>query len=116
MTQCSPIIGLHLDARSEAAIERIREKTQLGKVLSGALTAGVFSSIFTKNKAPVAGYNITQTDWQLYAEAINAVPTLTKRAIRQEIEIMLVHYQMPGNYDHNHVEFWRGLKNGCQLP
>ncbi len=116
MAQCPPIIGLHLDAESDAAIERLRKKTQFGRILSSILTAGAFNSIFTQSRAPVAGYNITQTDWQLYAEAINAIPTLAKRAIRQEIDMMLLHYQMPGNYDHNHVEFWRGLKNGCQLP
>ncbi|WP_341937931.1 hypothetical protein [Marinimicrobium sp. C2-29] len=116
MSQCPPIIGLNLDVESNEAIERIREKTQFGRMLGATLTAGVFNSIFTKSKAPVSGYNITQTDWRLYTEAINAIPTLTKRAIRQEIDMMLVHYQMPGKYDHNHVEFWRGLKNGCQIP
>ncbi len=116
MSQCPPIIGLELDEESQAAIDRIREKTRLGQLLGAAIAAGAFNSIFTKSRTPVTGYNITQTDWDLYAEAINAIPTITKRALKHEIELMLLHYQMPGNYDHKHVEFWRGLNNGCRLP
>lgn len=115
MAGCEPIIGLKLDAKSIEALERIKEKNRLGQILATTVTAGVFNSIFTKNKAPVVGYNITQTDWELYAEAMKAIPIITKSSIQKEIDLMLLHYYMPGKYDHKHVQFWKGMKNGCQF-
>lgn len=114
MPRCEPIAGLKLDQKSLDAIERLNKKSKLEKILAGAVTAGVFNSIFTKSKAPVVGYNITQTDWSLYAEAMAAVPEITRYAIKQEIDMLLLHYSRPGNYDYKHVQFWRGVKNGCQ--
>lgn len=113
MLACKPIVGLELDSRSLAAIDRISQKAKLGKLLGVAVNAGVFNSIFTKSKAPVVGYNITQTDWQLYAEAMKAIPIVTKASINREIDMMILHYQMPGHFDQKHLEFWRGMKNGC---
>lgn len=43
-------------------------------------------NIFTKNNLPLDSYNITQTDWVLYAQLMKAVPTIIKAAVRQEIE------------------------------
>lgn len=114
MTQCSQILGLNLDKESLEAIERIKRHTNVANALGVALSAGVFNAIFTKSKPPLVGYNIVQTDWDLYAQALSALPVIAKNRIRQEINLMLVHYQMPGNYDHKHVQFWKGMKNGCQ--
>jgi hypothetical protein len=111
---CEPILSFKIDKESQAALERIEEKTKLGKLLATTITAGVFNSIFTKNKAPVAGWNITTTDWDLYAQAVNAIPAITKRAIQQEIDFMILHYSQRGKYDHNHAKFWRGMKDGCK--
>jgi len=115
MTLCNDVEALKLDHKSLEAIERIRETTRAGKALSAAMTAGVFNSIFSKNsKPPITGYNITQTDWSLYGEAMNALPVIVRNRVRQEINLILVHYQMPGNYDHKHVQFWKGMKDGCK--
>lgn len=114
MSVCKPIIGLKLDSKSLATLERIEEKANLGKLLGIAVNVGVFHSIFTKNRAPVVAYNITQTDWELYADAMQAIPIITKSSINKEIDMMIIHYQMPGSRDHKHLEFWKGMKNGCR--
>lgn len=114
MAFCKPIIGLKLDSKSLATLERIEEKANLGKLLGIALNAGVFNSIFSKSRAPVVAYNITQTDWELYAAAMAAIPIITKSSIKKEIDMMIIHYQMPGSRDHKHLDFWKGMKNGCQ--
>jgi hypothetical protein len=110
---CDVIVGLTLDSESTQAIERIKKKQDIGRILAASLSAGIFNSIFTKSKAPVAAFNITQTDWSLYTKAIAALPSIQKAAIQKEIDLMILHYQM-GNYDHKHVTFWKGLKYGCQ--
>ena len=110
---CTPITGLKLDKDSQLALERIKDKKNIGNLLAATVTVGVFNSIFTKNKSPVVGLNITQTDWELYSNAMSALPIIQKQVIKKEIEMMIIHYQM-GKYDHNHVQFWKGMKHGCQ--
>jgi len=110
---CTPITNLTLDDDSKAAVERIRKNQNFARVSSATLTAGVFNSIFTKNSTPVAAYNISQTDWNLYSQAMAALPIIQKRAIQKEIDVMILHYQM-GRYDHKHIQFWQGMKHGCQ--
>ena len=110
---CKPIIDFTLDEESREALERISHKKQLSKLLGVAISVGVFNSIFTKNKAPVAAFNVSQTDWNLYGKAVAALPTIQRKAIEKEIDLMIIHYQL-GQYDHKHVQFWKGMKNGCQ--
>ncbi|MEQ6887005.1 hypothetical protein [Salicola sp. Rm-C-2C1-2] len=115
MAQCQPIEGLKLDDKSRAALERIRKKPQLGKQLGGMISSGIFNSIFTKSRVPQAGFNITQTDWNLYAEAMASIPTIVRQSMKKEINMMFLHYQMPGNRDHKHMQFWRNMRNGCEI-
>lgn len=115
MDYCEPILGLVLDNESEKAIKRIRAIPSFGNMLAGSITSGVFISLFANNNPPVASYNIVQADWKLYSEAMRAIPLITKRLVEREIDTMYWHYQMPGNRDHKHEKFWRGLKNGCKL-
>lgn len=110
---CSPIVGLKLDNESKAALKRIQDNQHLAKLIGAATTVGVFNSIFTKNKAPVVALNITQTDWNLYSEAMSALPIIQKGVIQKEIDLMIIHYQI-GKYDHKHVQFWKGMKHGCK--
>lgn len=112
MSECKPIPGLQLDDDSLRTLKRIKGKIDAGNYLATAISVGVFSNIFTKNTVPVAAYNVTQTDWALYAQAMRAVPAITKSAIQKEIELMIVNYQL--NYNHKHLLFWKGMHNGCQ--
>ena len=110
---CSPIMNLSLDDASKAALERIKKQQSLAKLLGAAISVGIFSNIFTNNKTPVAAFNITQTDWDLYSEAMASLPIIQKRLIEKEIDLMILHYQM-GKYDYKHVQFWKGMKHGCR--
>lgn len=67
MAQCNQIQGLKLDKVSLEAIERIKKHMNVANAISVLLSAGVFNAIFTQSSAPVVGYNIVQTDWDLYA-------------------------------------------------
>ena len=112
MNTCKPIPELQLDDDSLQSLKRIQKKITSGKFLATAVSVGVFSNIFTKNNLPVASYNVTQTDWVLYTQAMKAVPVIIKTAVRQEIEQMVVNYQL--NYNHKHLLFWKGMYDGCQ--
>jgi hypothetical protein len=67
MKACEPIIGLILDPPSRRALERISQKHKYGNALASALSAGELANIFVKSSALQAAFNITQTDWDLYA-------------------------------------------------
>lgn len=110
---CTPIVNLRLDEESQAALERIKKKKNFSKIVSALASAGIFNSIFTKSKAPVAAFNITQTDWDLYAQSMASLPRIQRKMIEQEIDLMIIHYQING-YDRNHILFWKGIKNGCK--
>lgn len=110
---CTPITGLTLDKENKIALDRIKANQNLAKLLTAAITVGVFNSIFTKSNAPVVALNITQTDWDLYSKAMAALPNIQKRLIEKEIDMMIIHYQM-GKYDHKHIQFWKGMKHGCK--
>lgn len=112
MPRCETIYGLALDKKSLEAIERIKKKRIYGNALAGVISIGVFSNIFTRSNAPQAAYNITQTDWSLYANAMKAVPIITRRAIEKEVEHMIVHYQP--HYDRKQLKFWERIYSGCK--
>ncbi len=76
------------------------------------MSFGVISSIFTKSSTPFVAYNITQTDWDTYAQAMKFVPLITKVVVQKEIELMQLHYEL--HYDYQHVLFWKGMRNGCE--
>ena len=112
MGQCEAITGLVLDKKSTDAIKRINDKKKYGNALAAMLSAGVFSSIFTRSNSVQVAYNISQTDWALYAEAMKSVPAITKRAIEKEVELMILDYKMQNN--RKLLAFWKGMYEGCK--
>jgi hypothetical protein len=112
MSDCKPIPGLILDDESYQALRRIKKTITSGKFLATAVSVGVFSNIFTKNNVALASYNVTQTDWVLYAQSMKAIPIIVKTTIRKEIEQMVINYQL--NYSRKHLLFWKGMYDGCQ--
>lgn len=112
MATCENIVGLQLDSESTAAIERIKRRNQAGQLLAMALSAGVLNSIFTKSNAGNVAWNISQTDWQLYAQAMRSIPDITRNAIRNDAQQMQLTYNMRNN--RKLEKFWEGIANGCQ--
>lgn len=116
MGQCVEIKSLTLDATSIDALERIRRKPAFAQLAAAFLSGGIISSIFTKSNAATAAYNITQTDFSLYTQAMLSIPEITRVAIQKDMDLMIVHYQHPSHYDRNLLIFWQNLRNGCQYP
>jgi len=112
MSDCKPIPSHILDDDSLQSLKRIKKIITSGKFLAKTVSVGVFSNIFTKNNVSLASYNVTQTDWVLYAQSMKAVPIIVKTTIRKEIERMIMNYQL--NYSHKHLLFWKGMYDGCQ--
>ncbi len=114
MNTCRPIKGLRFDAVSRTALKQIRDYRRIGALLSKILTVGVFSNIFTKSNSLTASYNINQTDWVQYFEAMKSIPKITRKAIEKEIGFMVLHYMQPENTNDKLMTFWRNLDDGCK--
>jgi len=113
MGSCQPIQGLRLDTRSRETIKQIKQKIGSGNSIAVVTSIGVISSIFTKSNTLNAAYNISQTDWGVYAESLIAVPDITKSYIRKDMERMIIYYQL--HYDDKLLRFWTGLHDGCRF-
>lgn len=111
MSGCQSVIAIKLDKESLKALKIIEQRLAAGNVLAAILSIGVFSSIFSKSNVATAALNITQTEWELYFKAMQGIPTITRVAVEKDIDLMILHYHM--NYDYKHMQFWKGMRNGC---
>ena len=114
MGACKAIQGLRLDTFSLEKVRRISDIRTFGKLLAGGISLGVFSSIFTKSGPKTAAFNITQTDWKLFAEAVKSTQIITDAAIKREMQFAYLHYQYPDTYDYKLSLFWKGMLDGCK--
>lgn len=111
MGSCQVIQGLIVDSKSAIALQKIKQKVGLGNTLASFISVGVLSSIFTRSNVLQATYNISQTDWDLYAQSIKSIPAITRKSILVDMEEMITYYQF--HYDYKLLNFWIGLHNGC---
>jgi hypothetical protein len=111
MGSCQAIHGLVIDSKSAKALQNIKQKVGLGNALASVMSIGVFSNIFTRSNVVQATYNISQTDWGLYAQSIKSIPSITRKSMLIEMEVMITYYQL--HYDHKLLNFWLDLHDGC---
>jgi len=111
MSGCQSVIALKLDKKSTEALNTIQKRLEAGNALATVLSVGVFTTIFAKNTGVTAAFNITQTDWELYSQAMKGIPEIVRVAVQKDIDLMIIHYHM--NYDYQHMLFWKGMRNGC---
>lgn len=112
MGTCRDIPGLRFDKYSQDALKRISNHQKFAKLLAGAISLGVFNSIFTKSGPKTAMFNITQSDWGLYANAVKSTSIIADSLITREMQFAYLHYQSPYNY--KLAIFWKGLLDGCK--
>ena len=114
MDECREIIGLKLSPASIKAIDSIKHNQRYSQWLAPAFAVGIFNNIFMKSSLRTSTYNITQTDWVLYMKAMKSLPNGAQRYLKQVANYEIVSNQMDNNY--KQVLFWKGIKNGCNLP
>lgn len=106
--ECQSIDGLKLDNESLRAIEEIRRKRNLAEYLTSTLSSGVLATILTTGKPLLMSYNIYQSDFQAFANAMFAVPVI----LRGEIE-KIAGRQLIRSLDPKQRSFWKGIYYGC---
>lgn len=101
------------DARTKAAISNIAKKKESATILTGILGNSIFLTIFFQSKPLEVGYNIYNTDWDLWANAMARTPSILRRAIETEAMNQWQHYQL--EYDRKHIIFWTHIYDGCKI-
>ena len=109
--ECPTIEGLGFDARSREGLTKIRKIRELSQVLATSISLGVFLNIFAGSNTAESAYNIYSTDWQLFAQAMIAVPAIQRRAIYNEAAMQAFDHM---NQRRQHL-FWKAVANGCQI-
>jgi len=107
---CESINGLQFDAESKRAIEKIRSRAELTKFMSGTLSLGVLSNIFSTNAPLQVSYNIYSTDFVAFSKATMGLERIYRYKVRQIAEQQ---YLRVGDY--NQRRFWRMILEGCKI-
>jgi len=110
--KCPELKNLKLDKESRDAIKRMRRTKAIADRLATALSVGQIATIFTSKNPLMVSYNISKTDWELYAEAMHSVPKITKTRMRKIAEKQWLRNQNEGNF--KQVRFWEAVQNGCK--
>lgn len=110
--KCPELKNLKLDKESRDAVKRVRRTKAIADRLAAALTAGQIATIFTSKNPLMVSYNISRSDWELYAEAMRGVPKIAKRRIRNIAGRQRLRNEYEGNF--KQVRFWKAVEEGCK--
>ena len=108
--ECPDISMLRFSRSSETAIEQIKQVQSAGNLLASALAGSALLKIFTGHRVQVQGsaHNIIQKDWDLWAQAMRAVPLSVNRRILNIASMQLLN---PNPADER--QFWEAVVYGC---
>ncbi|MCF6211893.1 MAG: hypothetical protein L3J88_10715 [Gammaproteobacteria bacterium] len=80
-------------------------------MLARVLGSSALLKIFTGHRIQLQGsaHNIVQKDWELWAQAMRAVPKVVSKKINRVAQLQLLE---PLAMDER--EFWRAVADGCR--
>lgn len=107
--ECVSVDEVVFTQSSKIAIEDIRRVIKSWGLLSKIIPGGVMLTIFAGNKPLVSAYNISQTDFELIAKSLDALPVIQRKII-EDIAIMQA-LERTGK----EAKFWKGIVNGCSI-
>lgn len=107
--QCTSIYDLNFDQKSIDAIEDIKRRNNLSKVLSRVMPFGTMANIFLGNGPLKSAHNITRTDFEALAKAMAALPAIQRKVI-QDIARRQAIYHVG-----REASFWKGVADGCGI-
>lgn len=108
---CPEISGLTFDQSSLDALEEIRQKKELGKVLATVLAGSVWVKIFigrTGLANPFGiGWSIGRYEWEIWAESMIASGPIVSKSIRD------IAYRQAETHSGKEFKFWEAMMYGC---
>lgn len=107
--ECPTIIGLKLDQTSISAIKELKEKAKLTQIVGKAISFSLVVDMFFSRNVPTVSVNISQTEWEVFAEAMAGIPKIH----RHEVVQVSIKQELRLYKDPKQRAFWRGIRNGC---
>ena len=108
---CPDIEGLTFDQSSLDALEEIRQKKELGKVLATVLAGSVWVKIFigrTGLANPFGiGWSISQYQWEVWAESMKASHPIVSASIKR------IAHRETERHSGKEFKFWEAMMYGC---
>ncbi|SEB04143.1 hypothetical protein [Alkalimonas amylolytica] len=108
--ECPDLNSLVLSERDFEVINEIRRIHQNGRLLERALPAGVMATIFVGSNSMQASYNITTTDWEMFAQAMAALPNIVRTRVYQQANLR----RLERGITPQQSLFWRAVADGCR--
>jgi len=105
---CPDIKGLKFSPKSREALADIKRVKELADTLAMALAAGVFINIFAGSNALTSSYNIRETDWKTWSQAMASIDKTLRKRIRDIAG--LAAYDNPFGAEN---KFWSAIAEGC---
>ena len=109
--ECPSISSLVLDERDVESLEQIQKIIRNMDFIAVLLPTGVMHSIFTKNNAVGASYNIATHEWRAFASAMSQIPSIKRGRIR---DVAGMRSLDPGISAKQRL-FWRAVYDGCEV-
>ena len=107
---CPNIGEIKFSTRSLDAIEEIKRIKQFSNMLASAMSGGVVVNIFLGNDLTKASYSLYSTDFEVFSQAMMAVPKVTRKLIENAADRAWL-----DTSNHKEQQFWRAISNGCSI-
>lgn len=101
----SNITGLTFDSSSKRAIDEIKRKKKLFKLLKGSMAGGTIVNIFLGNKSYQVAVNIYLTDFEKLAQALRGTDFIRDRTLLLIIQMQILEHSGKQQL------FWEGLED-----
>lgn len=110
---CGTLTDVQFDQRSQEGVDSINRRVEAGSELALALSAGVLEDIFFgENDIIGVAYNIYQTSWDSYFNAMASISDIVKESVRTEASQLVLYYQ-PKN-EPKLLQFWQCIYDGSK--
>ena len=107
------INSIKLDTCCIKAIAEINKVLKSAKILTIGVGTGQFANIFGPSPATINTIvAVQQTDFSLFAQAVSAIPHLTKRLVHDISSYECLNHKMGNNVKLE--KFWKGIMDASQ--
>lgn len=107
--RCPDISNLEFSESGKIAVKEIRRIKDVNQWLSATITVGTFANIFAGNGIVKSHYNLTQTDFNSFAQALKSSPSIAKHTIQTISGLQAMKAKT-----HKERLFWKAVYKGCE--
>ncbi len=114
---CRPIQGLKFDEKTRDALLDLAKRRRIAKILNYLLPSAVTINALMTDRVFVASYNITSTDYESVATAMQTLPRIYRNRVETISHYMIfTHYSNPVTPQERKLQiFWENMSYHCKM-